>query len=494
MKKIILTCGAALMALQLQAQDTTEITDTTETSQVQDTTETKTTKNNYHRYLHNIDVAVGGGLHSVQFDPKQGGDQDPLFGGTVNIHYRIAPFDRVSFATGIDLTTYRAESQYDELNQTQTRIDPENGYNETYNVKFKDWSEVQNSINLEIPIGVYYRIPLKNVWSLVAGGGFKVEVPISKRYKTRNDKTDGYIDRTAYFEETNVDYSDMPQHALFKTSEYKGSAKMKSAGMAVFVDLGATRPLKENRSLYLGAYFSHSIMNSNKGNNQLYNANNDNYSGVVSSDLVKKSHLMAAGVKVGLSFGFPKVDSAAIKAAQLAEEEARLARERAIADSIAAEEAEAARLARERFVADSIANAQKLAEEKAAEEVKVQEAVAYINKNIRVNFALGKADIQSNPEVEENIAFIVNYLSKNSERVLVIYGHTCDLGKPEKNVALSKRRAEAMKTVLIERGCNPNNIETVGKGPYEPLVPNTSEANRKKNRRIEIQIETHKVE
>lgn len=467
MNKTILVCGAAIFALQLQAQTT------------------------FQKYLHNIDVAVGGGLHSVQFDPKQGGDHDPLFGGTVNLHYRIAPLKRWSFATGIDLTTYRAESQYDELQQTIYCTDVENGYNEKYDVTFKDWSEVQNSINLEIPLGAYYRLPLNSVWGLVAGGGVKLELPISKRYKTRNDKTDGYIDRTAYFEETNVDYSDMPQHELYKTSEYKGSAKMKSAGMAVFVELGATRPLKSNRSLYLGTYFSHSVLNSNKSNSNLYDASTDSYSGVVSSDLVKKSHLMAVGIKVGLSFGYPKVDSTAIKAEQLAQEQARLAREKAIADSIAA--AEEARLAREKAIADSIAAAQ-AAEAKKVEDAKAQEAVAYINKHIRVNFALGKADIQTNPEVEENIAFIVNYLSKDSTRVLVIYGHTCNLGKAEKNVILSKRRAEAMKAVLVERGCNPNNIETVGKGPYEPLVPNTSEENRKKNRRIEIQIETHKVE
>lgn len=448
----------------------------------------------YQRYLHNIDIAAGGGLHSVQFDPKNGGDQDPLFGGTLNLHYRYAPFERVSFGTGIDFTTYRAVSEYDYLDRTQNRIDPENGYNSTYHVTFNDWSEVQNSINLEIPLGVYYRLPLNQTWGLVAGGGVKLELPISKKYRTRNNKTDGYIDRTAYFEETNVDYSDMPQHDLYKSDSYKGSAKMKGAGLGVYVDLCATRPIKDNKSIYFGAYFSHSVLNNNNASSDLYDASKDKYSGVVSSDLVKKSQLMAVGLKVGLSLGYPKIDSAAIKAERLAEEQARLAREKAIADSIAAEEeaarlaaekAEQERLAREKAIADSI---------DAAEAAKVQEAVAYINKNIRVNFALGKADIQSTPEVEENIAFIVNYLNKDTSRILVIYGHTCDLGKPEKNVELSKRRAEAMKTVLIGRGCRPENIQTVGKGPYEPLVPNTSEANRKKNRRIEIQIATHRVE
>lgn len=461
MRKITIACILILSAWQLQAQI------------------------KYEKYLHNFDVAAGGGLHSVQFDPTQSGDQDPKFGGTINFHYRFAPFERVSFATGIDFTSYRAVSDYDELHQTQKRVDPENGYEYTYNVMFKNWREIQNSINLEVPIAVIYRHPLNDLWGLYAGGGLKLDVPFYKKYKTRNARTDGYLDRTGYFEETNVEYGDMAQHDFYKSDEYKGSAKMKGAGLSAFVDLGATRPLKDNMSIYFGAYFNHSLINTRKESDaQLYDASQNNYRGVVSSDLVNKAHLMAVGLKVGLSFGYPKVDSSAIIAEREAMERARLAEEKRINDSIAAAQAEMERLARE----EQERLAREEEERKAAELAKAEEVVAWLNKNIRVNFALGKADVVSTPEVEENIDFIIRFLRNNPDRILVVVGHTCDLGKPEMNVDLSKRRAEAMKDVLVQRGCSPSNIETVGKGPYEPLVPNTCEANRKKNRRIEIQI------
>lgn len=465
MKKILLACSVAFCSTQLQAQ----------------------TK--YERYLHNIDVAAGGGLHSVQFNPKgEGSDQDPLYGGTINLHYRYAPFERVSFATGIDFTSYRALSEYDSIVSPQDRIDPENNYTEKYTVKFKDWSEVQNTINLEIPIGVYYRLPLNDVWGLVAGGGLKLDIPFYKKYKTRNNKSDGYLDRTAYFKQTNEDYRDMPQHGLYKTKEYEGKAKMKGADVSAYIDLVATRPLKGNKSIYFGAYYIQSLNNARKKtDDRLYDVKDDKYQGVVSSELVSKAHLMAVGLKVGLSFGFPKkieLDSTAILDS-IAAEAARLAEEQRINDSIAAAQAEMERLAREKEEQERLAREKA---EKEAELAKAQEVVAWLNKNIRVNFALGKADVVSTPEVEENIDFIVKFLRNNPDRILVVVGHTCDLGKPDKNVDLSKRRAEAMKAVLVGRGCNPGNIETIGKGPYEPLVPNTSEANRKKNRRIEIQI------
>lgn len=159
MRKITIACILILSAWQLQAQI------------------------KYEKYLHNFDVAAGGGLHSVQFDPTQSGDQDPKFGGTINFHYRFAPFERVSFATGIDFTSYRAVSDYDELHQTQKRVDPENGYEYTYNVMFKNWREIQNSINLEVPIAVIYRHPLNDLWGLYAGGGLKLDVPFYKNTK-----------------------------------------------------------------------------------------------------------------------------------------------------------------------------------------------------------------------------------------------------------------------------------------------------------------------
>lgn len=521
MKKILISCGLFLATLQVQAQnDTTEVAQEQNTEVAQEQTKSKKQKKSeakkaqepqeeeqtgiaFQRYPHNIDVALGGGLHSVYFDPKEGGDHKNRFGGTAQVQYRYAPTDRWSFGIGIGLTSYCGKSVYDSLSYQRQYIEPEKGDTIDYNVRFRNWNEFQHVINFEIPFGVYYRIPLNKVWGLVIGGGVKLDLPIYRKYKTSNSGDDEYMHLTKYNHSTNVEYGiegeDMDQHGIGKKREFSGKAKMKGLGVSGFVDLGVTRPLKENMSLYIGAYFSHSLMNTMRDHEgELFDSRSMDYSGVVSSDLVKNTHLLATGVKVGLSFGFPKVDSAAIRAERFLKEQARLdsiaaeqarldsiaAAEQARLDSIAAAE-EAARLAAEKAKADSIAN---------VELNKAKEAVAYINKHIRVNFELGKANVKTTPEVEENINFIVNYLNKDSSRKLVIYGHTCNLGKFEKNMELSKKRADAMKEVLVGRGCNANSIETIGKGPTEPLVPNTSEANRKKNRRIDIQIDTHRVE
>lgn len=71
-----------------------------------------------------------------------------------------------------------------------------------------------------------------------------------------------------------------------------------------------------------------------------------------------------------------------------------------------------------------------------------------------------------------------------------IIGHTDDVGAPEFNLDLSKRRAEAVKKYLVDKGIDPARITTEGRGMTDPRVPNDSDANRAKNRRIDFEVRT----
>jgi len=69
-----------------------------------------------------------------------------------------------------------------------------------------------------------------------------------------------------------------------------------------------------------------------------------------------------------------------------------------------------------------------------------------------------------------------------------IVGHTDNVGDKEALRILSEQRAEAIKTLLIERGVPSARIDTHGYGDTKPLGPNDTEANKSKNRRVEIKI------
>jgi outer membrane protein OmpA-like peptidoglycan-associated protein len=69
-----------------------------------------------------------------------------------------------------------------------------------------------------------------------------------------------------------------------------------------------------------------------------------------------------------------------------------------------------------------------------------------------------------------------------------IVGHTCDRGTHEANVRFGQQRAISAKNYLIAKGINAARLETSSKAELEPLFPNVSEDNRRKNRRVQIII------
>ena len=79
---------------------------------------------------------------------------------------------------------------------------------------------------------------------------------------------------------------------------------------------------------------------------------------------------------------------------------------------------------------------------------------------------------------------------KNNPEVthVTIVGHTSDDGDDAHNLELSKKRARAVRKFLVNKGIAPGRLSFEGKGEGAPLVPNDSEENREKNRRVEFLI------
>ncbi len=86
----------------------------------------------------------------------------------------------------------------------------------------------------------------------------------------------------------------------------------------------------------------------------------------------------------------------------------------------------------------------------------------------------------------------VAYLLNEIPGQITITGHTDDkpIASPlyRSNLALSASRAVTVADYLEDRGVDKNRIVVTGAADTEPLVPNDSEENRKKNRRVEISI------
>jgi outer membrane protein OmpA-like peptidoglycan-associated protein len=71
---------------------------------------------------------------------------------------------------------------------------------------------------------------------------------------------------------------------------------------------------------------------------------------------------------------------------------------------------------------------------------------------------------------------------------LEVQGHTDNTGTPAYNKRLSQERAEAVREALVELGVEESRLDATGYGQERPLAPNTSDANRARNRRVQLII------
>ena len=92
------------------------------------------------------------------------------------------------------------------------------------------------------------------------------------------------------------------------------------------------------------------------------------------------------------------------------------------------------------------------------------------------------------PDAQKILDDLVSKLAGVNLEVIVAVGHTDSIGTEAYNLALSKRRADAVKQYLVSKGIEANRIYTEGKGESQPVADNRTAEGRQKNRRVEVEI------
>jgi outer membrane protein OmpA-like peptidoglycan-associated protein len=102
-----------------------------------------------------------------------------------------------------------------------------------------------------------------------------------------------------------------------------------------------------------------------------------------------------------------------------------------------------------------------------------------------VHFDTGKATIQRRSfKLLDQVA---NVLREHPELEKVwIEGHTDNVGKPDANLNLSQRRAEAVRDYLIKKGVAAERLDAQGFGQERPIAPNNTAKGRASNRRVDF--------
>ncbi len=104
-----------------------------------------------------------------------------------------------------------------------------------------------------------------------------------------------------------------------------------------------------------------------------------------------------------------------------------------------------------------------------------------------INFKFATAEISGADPIPvlEDVARI---MKERPDMRVKITGHTDNIGSDESNMALSMRRAEAIKTYLVNRGVGADRLMTDGKGESSPIDTNDTDLGRARNRRIEFSV------
>jgi outer membrane protein OmpA-like peptidoglycan-associated protein len=140
-----------------------------------------------------------------------------------------------------------------------------------------------------------------------------------------------------------------------------------------------------------------------------------------------------------------------------------------------------ARAAAEKRAADAQAALAKLAA------VKEEPRGMVITLSGSVLFASNRAILL--PEARTRLDQVAEVLLTSRERKLTVEGYTDSQGSVNFNLDLSQRRADAVRSYLVERGYQGDLIQAHGLGKGNPIADNGSAEGRANNRRVEIIIE-----
>ncbi len=103
-----------------------------------------------------------------------------------------------------------------------------------------------------------------------------------------------------------------------------------------------------------------------------------------------------------------------------------------------------------------------------------------------LTFDFNSAEVRK--ESKDELDRAKNLILDNPGIIVELAAHTDNVGNDDYNLNLSQKRAESVKSYLVNIGVPENRLQSKGYGMTQPAFPNDTEENQAKNRRVELVI------
>lgn len=115
-------------------------------------------------------------------------------------------------------------------------------------------------------------------------------------------------------------------------------------------------------------------------------------------------------------------------------------------------------------------------------------AAEAVRVELDVKFDFDKAVVKQ--ESYEEIKTVAEFMNQYPQTTTTVEGHTDSVGTEAYNMELSKRRADAVRDVMVDQyGVAADRVSAVGEGESSPVADNATAEGRAINRRVEASVE-----
>lgn len=430
-----------------------------------------------------VELNAGYNIHDVNTkitDGKKGlGGGLALYGGFG--HYFS---EHWGITAGVKLITAKTNAKLDFSEPLGTLPDDQlllDNKEKEVEVMFSNMKERTSETLLFLPVGLNYRYNFNPRLSfegrLTAEPGFVLK----QKYKTVSgdiNLTNNYVNTFNGVDVVVKDVTELEGYGAGNQGKFSGNADMKTMLFATGLSAGVVYALNDRWGLTASVYGTYTFTDQ-KNKDYPHVFDGENYVGTAQSKLCSKIHPYTFGVSVGVRMfvGRDKNKPEEIETVSEPENEVAVTDEPELV------------VEPEKVDTVVVNNEPAYQPEDTIEVVEHKPTKEEIQKQLdeigAINFDLGST--QSGDE-SAKIDRLAELMKANPDKKFLITGHTCNLGSLATNRTVGQKRADGLKAELIKRDVNPDQLQTESRWYKQPLVPNTSEENRKKNRRAEVEV------